>query len=66
MKRVEISKIQKQFWILNEIYPKSGAYNLFSVFKLNEPLNPAYLQQAVDTVVNRHEPLRTSFEFIDN
>ena len=61
-----ISKIQKQFWILNEIYPNSGAYNLYSVFKLSEPLNYEYLQRAVRTVIGRHEPLRTSFEFIDN
>ncbi|MCE5345210.1 MAG: amino acid adenylation domain-containing protein [Bacteroidales bacterium] len=66
MKKVDVSKIQKQFWILNEIYPKSGAYNLFSVFKLNRPLNPEYLQKAVKTVIDRHEPLRTSFKFIDN
>jgi tyrocidine synthetase-3 len=66
MKKVEISKIQRQFWILNEIYPKSGAYNLFSVFKLSKPLNPEYLKIAVKTVIDRHEPLRTSFEFIDN
>jgi amino acid adenylation domain-containing protein len=66
MKKVEVSKIQKQFWILNEIYPKSGAYNLFSVFRLSEPLNVGYLQKAVKTIIDRHEPLRTSFEFIDN
>jgi len=66
MKKVDVSKIQKQFWILNEIYPKSGAYNLFSVFKLNKPLNPEYLQEAVKTVIERHEPLRTTFEIIDN
>jgi len=66
MKRVDVSKIQKQFWILNEIYSKSGAYNLFSVFKLSEPLNTEYVQRAVKTVIDRHEPLRTSFEFIDN
>jgi NRPS condensation-like uncharacterized protein len=66
MKKSGISKIQKQFWILNEIYPNSGAYNLFSVFKFNKPLNHEYLQIAVKTVVDRHEPLRTSFEFADN
>ena len=66
MKKVQVSKIQKQFWILNEIYPKSGAYNLFSVFRLSEPLKAEYVQKALQYVVDRHEPLRTSFEFIDS
>ena len=66
MKKVGVSKIQKQFWILNEIYPNSGAYNLFSVFRLSTPLDPEYLKIAVKTVIDRHEPLRTSFEFSDN
>ena len=39
MKKNETSKIQKQFWILNEIYQNSGAYNLFSVFELSKHLN---------------------------
>ncbi len=66
MRKTEVSKIQKQFWILNKIYPDSGAYNLFSVFRLSEPLNSDYFKKAVKAVIGRHEPLRTSFEFIDN
>ena len=66
MKKNGVSKTQKQFWILNEIYPNSGSYNLFSVFKLSKPLNREYLQTAVKTVIDRHEPLRTSFEFAEN
>jgi amino acid adenylation domain-containing protein len=66
MERKGTSKTQKQFWILNETNPNSGAYNLFSVFKLSKPLNHEHLQIAVKIVIDRHEALRTSFEFVDN
>ncbi len=66
MKRFQVSKIQKQFWILNGMNPDSGAYNLFSVFKVGKPLDHENLEEAVRYVIDRHEPLRTSFDFVDD
>ena len=66
MRKNGTSKVQKQFWMLNEIYPNSGAYNLFSVFELSQPLNREYLNTAIKTIVDRHEPLRTSFALFND
>ena len=46
--------------------PDSGAYNLFSVFKVGKPLDHENLEEAVRYVIDRHEPLRTSFDFVDD
>ncbi len=63
MKELVASKIQEQFWILNNMYPDSGTYNLFSVFELKGNLSIPVLQKAIEVVVNRHEALRSAFQF---
>ncbi len=65
MKEIIASKIQKQFWILNNMYPDNGTYNLFSVFELRGNINITVLQKAIEILVNRHEALRSTFLFIN-
>jgi amino acid adenylation domain-containing protein len=61
-----VSKIQEQFWILNMMAPKSAAYNIPLVFQVNKnKIDIDCLEQAINTIVQRHEILRSAFEFID-
>lgn len=66
MKILEASKIQRQFWILNNMYSETGAYNLFSIFELSGNFDPSIFKKAAQVIINRHEALRTIFKFENN
>ncbi len=51
---------QQQFWLLDQSSPNRGAYNVRTALKVTGPLNVEKLQHAIDTVVARHEILRTN------
>ncbi len=61
MEKMNISKIQEQFWILNYLHKNNTAYNIPSVFKIEGIPNVDYLQQSIDMLIQRHELLRTVF-----
>ena len=56
-----ISKIQHQFWLINQFYPQSPAYNIPSVFKITGSLNIPVLEKSINEIINRHQILRTTF-----
>jgi FkbH-like protein len=45
--------------------PGSHAYNVPSALRLKGALNVSALQKAIDEIVQRHEPLRTTFRYED-
>jgi amino acid adenylation domain-containing protein len=61
MEKMNISKIQEQFWILNFLHKNNTAYNIPSVFKIDGIPNIDYLQKTIDILIQRHELLRTVF-----
>jgi len=61
MEKMNISKIQEQFWILNFLHKNNTAYNIPSVFKIDGIPNVEFLQKSIDLLINRHELLRTIF-----
>lgn len=61
MEKIEISQIQEQFWILQNLYRNTTAYNIPSVVKIEGKLNMDALQNAIKQIVLRHEMLRTRF-----
>jgi len=61
MKKMNISKIQEQFWILNFLHKNNTAYNIPSVFKIDGIPNIEFLQKSIDVLIQRHELLRTIF-----
>ena len=61
MTALSVSRVQRQYWLLNRIYPDTGAYNLFSVFEVSSAFDSEVFLRAVNLVVNRHEGLRVSF-----
>ncbi|WP_193075959.1 non-ribosomal peptide synthetase [Pseudomonas sp. FME51] len=55
------SYAQRRMWFLWQLDPQSGAYNLPMAVRLHGELNRNALQQAFDSLVARHESLRTRF-----
>jgi acyl carrier protein len=51
---------QQQFWLLDQSSPNRSAYNVRTALKISGPVDAAKLQRAIDTVVARHEILRTN------
>jgi amino acid adenylation domain-containing protein len=56
---------QRRLWFLEQMEPGSPVYNIAGALRLEGPLDAAALQRALDTVVTRHEALRTSFAEVD-
>src|SRR5215468_443390 len=56
---------QQRLWFLNQLAPHSPFYNFARALGLSGMLNAEALQQALDTIVSRHEVLRTTFNTVD-
>ena len=52
---------QQRMWFLHHYAPQSPVYNVPSAFHLVGPLNVVWLEAAFQTVIQRHDMLRTSF-----
>ncbi|TFF49900.1 non-ribosomal peptide synthetase [Pseudomonas putida] len=64
--RDALSYAQQRMWFAWRLDAKSAAYNLPMAVKLKGPIAPEALQQALDTLVARHESLRTVFPEVDD
>lgn len=56
-----LSFIQRQVWLVDQLEPGNPAYNLPRGLRLRGRLNVAALEAALNTVIRRHEVLRTTF-----
>ncbi|MEV4617059.1 amino acid adenylation domain-containing protein, partial [Kitasatospora sp. NPDC049258] len=56
-----LSFAQQRLWFLDRLVPDSAFYNMPDPYRVRGGLDVAALQSAVDTVVARHESLRTTF-----
>jgi surfactin family lipopeptide synthetase A len=57
---------QQRLWLLDQLEGASATYNIHDTRLLRGSLDIKALQQAVQTIVQRHETLRTAFDFIDD
>lgn len=57
---------QQRFWFLNQLEPNLSVYNEWTAIHLTGTLDIAALEQAIETVVRRHEALRTTFVVRDD
>ena len=64
--KLELSFAQQRLWFLNQLEPDSPVYNQCKALRLRGRLNRPALQQALDTIVERHEVLRTTFSSVDD
>ena len=56
-----LSYSQQRLWFLDQLYPGSSTYNLFSAYRLKGELNVAALEKSFNEILRRHEILRTVF-----
>jgi amino acid adenylation domain-containing protein len=63
--RLELSFAQQRFWFLNELNPGDSSYNVHYALMLKGPVNVERLEKSLRTIMQRHEPLRTSFFSIE-
>ncbi|NVO12320.1 MAG: amino acid adenylation domain-containing protein [Bacteroidales bacterium] len=57
---------QLRLWILNEINPDTSAFNLCSTIRWHGPLNIEALEESIQDIFNRHESLRTTFNYVND
>ncbi len=56
-----LSYAQQRQWFLWQLEPQSAAYNIPAALRLRGALDVARLRQAFNRLIERHEPLRTTF-----
>ncbi|WP_198299656.1 non-ribosomal peptide synthetase [Tumebacillus avium] len=56
-----LSFAQQRLWVLEQLAPGTALYNMPGTVRLTGELNRAALQHSLQTIVERHEALRTSF-----
>ncbi|MFH8989500.1 non-ribosomal peptide synthase/polyketide synthase [Streptomyces sp. NPDC017940] len=57
-----LSFAQQRLWFLDRLSPGDAGYNSAVALRLTGPLDRTALSRAIDTLVARHEALRTTFE----
>ena len=60
-----VSSAERRFWFLQEWDPQNVAYNVPAAFRLRGPVDHAALESAFQSLVRRHEVLRTTFALQD-
>ncbi|MBS9439589.1 amino acid adenylation domain-containing protein [Photorhabdus noenieputensis] len=63
---IPLSLAQERIWFLHQLEPNSAFYNTPFVIKLKGQLDYSALEMAVQTVIDRHEILRTIFPTENN
>jgi amino acid adenylation domain-containing protein len=59
--RLPLSYAQERMWILDQLEPGGATYNVPAAVELEGPLQIGALEQAIHSIVARHEVLRTTF-----
>lgn len=61
---IPASSGQRRLWFLEQMEPGSPLYNIPYLIRLSGPLDEAALRRALNTIVSRHESLRTNFKAV--
>jgi len=61
-----MSFAQRRLWLIDRLTPGSSAYNVRHAVRLRGALDVGALQRSIDSVVDRHEILRTRFGLLDD
>lgn len=62
--RFPLSFSQQRLWFLHQWEPDSPSYNIPCVFEFRGDVVPSLLEQAIHTIIERHEVLRTTYQTI--
>jgi hypothetical protein len=63
--RLPLSYAQQRLWFLDRLGGSSREYNIPGALRLRGVLDHKALEKAINTIVERHEILRTHFEEIE-
>ena len=63
--QIPLSYAQQRLWFLDQFQPNSALYNIPLALHLEGNLNQVALEQALQTIIERHEALRTNFLTIE-
>lgn len=63
--RIPLSYAQRRLWFIDQLEGSSAEYNMPQALRLRGRLDLGALQRAIDTIVERHESLRTHFAQIE-
>ena len=64
-KELPLSFAQHRLWLLNQLEPDSPVYNEPKTVRFRGVLDVESLQKTLDTIMERHEVLRTTFSSVD-
>jgi amino acid adenylation domain-containing protein len=64
-KTLPLSWAQQRLWFIDQLEGAGAAYHILGALKLQGPLDRSALQATLDSIVVRHEVLRTTFKSID-
>lgn len=59
------SNNQIQLWFAHQADPSNPEYNTFLSFEVTGTIDRQALEAAIDDLITRHEPLRTTFEMVE-
>jgi len=62
---IPTSSGQERLWFLDQLAPGTATYNMPFGLRLTGHLDLSALQRSLDTIVERHEALRTTFPVVD-
>lgn len=60
-----MSSAQKRIYLIQQMDPDAVTYNMPNAVKLTGSVDPETIRQAMQTMIDRHEILRTEFHMID-
>ncbi len=60
-----LSFAQQRLWFIDQLEPGGSVYNFPAAVRLEGPFNLIALRQSLNTIVKRHEALRTTFAIVD-
>ncbi|HEU0079559.1 MAG TPA: condensation domain-containing protein, partial [Longimicrobiaceae bacterium] len=63
--RAPLSFAQQRLWLVQQLEPRSAAYNMAFALRVRGRMDPGVLEAAVSEIVRRHETLRTTFAASD-
>ncbi len=61
-----LSFAQQRLWFLDQLQPDSPLYNIPAFVRLSGPLDRDALRRSFETIIGRHEVLRTTFALADD
>jgi len=59
-----LSYAQQRLWFIDQMNPGNPAYNIPVVLRLKGQLNEQAFHKAIETIIQRHESLRTTFSTV--